>query len=202
MTIGKRVTLGFTASILLTAGIGACAFNEVGAVGAHTRVIAEQALPGALDAGEMGTVTQQNVALLLQHILADDDAAQKTIEGRMAAAKERLDHVFDAYAKSAATDEERTLLTACADARRHWLESKDGVIALSRAHKTKDAAQAFHDNAYPAFVKNREAVEALLAFNKRDAAAGAATAAGTVSSARLLVAIGVGAAVVLGLGLA
>ena len=91
LTIGKRITFGFATTILLTAVLGIFTYTRITVIDAKTQNLANDALPGAIYSGDMATMTQQNVALLLQHIVSDDDAKIKSIEERTQATKEKLD---------------------------------------------------------------------------------------------------------------
>src|SRR5882757_9402357 len=97
LTIGKRITFGFATTIILTAVLGVFTFTRITVIDAKT---------------------QQNVSLLLQHVVADDEAKIKGIEERTQATKEKLDKVYESYEKQITEDEDRRLFHACVDARK------------------------------------------------------------------------------------
>jgi methyl-accepting chemotaxis protein len=202
LTIGKRITFGFATTIILTAALGIFTFTRITVIDAKTQNLANDALPGAIYSGDMATMTQQNVALLLQHIVSDDDAKIKSIEERTQATKEKLDKVYESYEKQITEDEDRRLFQACVEARKGWVAAKEEVMALSRAHKDKEAIHAFEERAYAAFVKVRESANALSDYNKRDGEQAGADATRTVAVAKMGIMIGVATAIVLGIVLA
>src|SRR5258706_7507148 len=150
----------------------------------------------------MATKPQQNVALLLQHIVSDDDAKIKSIEERSQATKEKLDKVYESYERQITEDENRRLFQTCVEARKGWVAAKEEVMALSRAHKDKEAIHAFEERAYGPFIKVRESANALSEYNKRDGEQAGAEATRPGAGAKIGILIGVGTAIVLGVVLA
>ncbi len=169
MTIGKRVMCGFASAVLITVGLGLFAFNRFTVVKAASDHIVTNALPGAELSGQIEAMTQQNVSLLLQHILDEDKPAMDEVENRMLGVKERLDKAYAEYEKAIDNEEERRLYGEASEARKGWLEAKSEAVALSRDGKKKEATQLFHEKAYPAFKNLRDSVNALGDMNVREA---------------------------------
>ena len=178
LTIGKRIVLGFTACILITAGLGTFTFTRLSAIEGHTTLITADCLPGVAASGKIESIVQQNRALLLEHVIADDPKEMGDVEARMAKAVADGDKVFSAYEPTITRDEDRRLFNAMKAARGEWVASREPVLVLSRGQKPKEAIAAYQRTAYPAYVKARDAATALAEFNRKSGdEAGAATMA-------------------------
>jgi len=201
MTIGKRVAAAMAVSVLITVGLGTFAYVGVTRIEAKMHSLATDSLPGALYSGQIAAGAQQNVSLLLQHIVATDERQMQAVADRAAQTKEKLDKAYESYEKAITADEDRKLFEALKEAREKWLVARNETMALSSARKDDEAKAAFYDRAYPAFVGVREASDALSAFNQRYGTETAAAGTAAVASAKRSVVIALIAAAVAGVGM-
>ena len=71
-TIGKRLTLGFAGVILITVCVSIYAFTRLEAIQSQAVALANDSLPGAVLMGQIAALSEREVALVLQHIKAND----------------------------------------------------------------------------------------------------------------------------------
>jgi len=197
MTIGKRITVGFTAAILITVGLGLFAYNRLGVIGAATTTLASDSLPGVVLSGQIATLSEQNVGFLLQHVIATDKDAIADIERRMGEASARITALSQEYEKSSSQPEDRRLFAIVTESRAGWAKGRDAALVLSRAMKTDEAMKIVNGEALPAFRKMRAAVLELEHYNETNGDAAAKESLAAVATGKNGVLIGLATALVI-----
>ena len=71
-TIGKRLTFGFAGVVFITLCVSIYAFSRLEAIQNQATALANDSLPGAILMGQIATLSEREVALVLQHILTDE----------------------------------------------------------------------------------------------------------------------------------
>src|SRR4051812_44784309 len=99
-TIGKRITLGFAALLVVMAAVGTIAIVENRATAEKADDIVQHSLPGLASSGQLVSHVKENQNMVYAHILEDDDAGQKAIEKEMAEATALINADFAAYEKT------------------------------------------------------------------------------------------------------
>ena len=89
MTIGKRIILGFTASVALTAALGIFAYSQIGQIGRLSAVIVADCLPRAALSGTFDGWARQQFTIVQRHVLNEDPAASRQIEDDLSLAQFR-----------------------------------------------------------------------------------------------------------------
>ena len=89
LTIGKRLIFGFAGVILITLCLSLYAYTRLEAIQSQGSSLAKDSLPGAVSMGQIAALSESEVALVLQHIEAND--AQEV---------QKLDEEFEITTKS------------------------------------------------------------------------------------------------------
>ncbi|HEV7300661.1 MAG TPA: MCP four helix bundle domain-containing protein, partial [Tepidisphaeraceae bacterium] len=195
MTIGKRVILGFTGATLVATVLGAFAFYQLVTIGSASDRMSADALPGTFLSGRMVALMQQNRGLLLKHVIAQDAQEITLVEAEMAKTKADLDDVSKQYDATIALDVDRKMFDAIAAARREWLTAMGTVVKFSHDLKSKEAMEAYHTAAHPAFEKAQKAMDEIAEWNRKNGETISAEAHAAVAAGKTGVGIGVGCAI-------
>jgi len=81
--IGKRITGGFAAVILITATLGAYAFWHLHAISGKTDVMTKDALPSILTISSIESNARENYAQVLMHVISETEAEKTRVEELM-----------------------------------------------------------------------------------------------------------------------
>jgi methyl-accepting chemotaxis protein len=191
LTIGKRVGLGFTLSVVITAGLGAFAFSRLISISSNVDNLANNSLPGLEASAQINALIQRNVSLLLQHVLTSDPDGKQRIEAQFGQVKHELDELFAKYDSVISSAEERQLFAELTQARKGWLSAKEMVITPSRRNKDREAAETFHTQARPLIEKVAAAAQALVDLNVKEGNAHGDVAEATIATGKQGLIIGV-----------
>src|SRR4051812_44093828 len=69
MTIGKRIILGFGATVAIIAGVGAFTYAKLRNIADHTDTVAEESLPGTYIVGQINALAAENFGRVLRHVI-------------------------------------------------------------------------------------------------------------------------------------
>jgi methyl-accepting chemotaxis protein len=182
MTIGRKIILGFASAVVVTGALGVFTFFKLNTIStASTQIVADD-MPGSIKSGMMEAKAQQNVAILLQHLLSDDAQRKANAEERIAKVREELDKLAVEYESTVTNDEDRRRLQGATEARKDWLAQIAPMLELSRGGKQKEAYALFVERGYPAFTKFRDATVGLADYNRQAADESAAELRAAVSA--------------------
>ena len=109
MTIGKRIVLGFTLAVAISAAQGFYGYSHLASLSDNARVVVMDCLPGTYLAGQFEATVQENRSLVLSHRLAQDESQRRDIEKRMSEVKAEVDRVSNEYESTITKDEDRKL---------------------------------------------------------------------------------------------
>ncbi len=196
MTIGKRITLGFTLSVLLTAGMGLFTHTRMSHVSSATATLADDALPALTKMAELQGLQRSNGMNLARHVLTTDQAEIAKIEAEMKTVSTKMNETLQSYEQSEISEEDRRLLESIKAAREKYMPIRDRVMALSREGNDKEAVKIYETEVIPAFKNFDDAIENILEANRHDADTSAATLKAAVVSGKTGILIGVSAAVI------
>jgi hypothetical protein len=96
-TIGKRLTLGFAGVVLITVGVSIYAFTRLEAIQSQAAAWANDSFPGAVLMGQIAALSEWEVALVLQHIKANDAQEVQKLDDALRENHEKLGSLFKAY---------------------------------------------------------------------------------------------------------
>ena len=97
LTIGKRLTFGFAGVILITLCLSVYAFTRLEAIQSQASSLAKDSLPGAVLMGQIAALSEREVALVLQHIKANDAQEVQKMDEELRENHEKLSALFKAY---------------------------------------------------------------------------------------------------------
>src|ERR1700722_15760711 len=96
-TIGKRLTLGFAGVILITVCVSIYAFTRLEAIQSQAVALANDSLPGAVLMGQIAALSEREVALVLQHIKANDTQEVEKLDQQLRENHGKLSDLFKTY---------------------------------------------------------------------------------------------------------
>ncbi|HUO09206.1 MAG TPA: methyl-accepting chemotaxis protein [Phycisphaerae bacterium] len=158
LTIGKRITLGFSAVLTITIALGVFACVEISQIHREMDVITGDAMPGILACGALASDIQDSQSLLGEHILAPTKEVVATVEAKLSASLKETDDDMVAYEKEINQDEDRKNFEHLKELRATLAQARDKVLPLSREQKDKEATELYFQEVVPA----NEATESLL----------------------------------------
>jgi methyl-accepting chemotaxis protein len=194
LTIGRRITLGFALSVLITGGLGLFAYMRMNNVSTATAQLAEDALPALEKMSALQSLYRLNNTNLARHILAHNPADMKKIEEEIKDVDAKMDETVAAYEKSPLSTEDRRLMEAIKASRSKYVPIRSRVEALSADDKEKDALRVYEEEILPSGKQFDDAIQASLEANRTDADAGSAALESAVLSGKIGVLVGVGIA--------
>jgi methyl-accepting chemotaxis protein WspA len=166
-TIGKRLILGFAGVILITLCVSVYAFTQLEAIQNQVATLAKDSLPGAVLMAQIASFSEREVALVLEHIKANDaQGVQKADEG-LRANNEKLTALFKAYQATVFGADEEERFQRLNTTYSAYLIPLEEVLKLSREQKDKEAYDLYDQQLQPKFSKFLEGVNDDLAYNKK-----------------------------------
>jgi methyl-accepting chemotaxis protein len=96
-TIGKRLSLGFAGVILITLGVSIYAFTQLEEIQNQATALAIDSLPGVVLMGQIEGLGEREVALVLQHIKANDDQEVSKLDQGLRENHEKINALFKSY---------------------------------------------------------------------------------------------------------
>src|ERR1700676_3672773 len=134
-TIGKRLTLGFAGVVLITLCVSIYAITRFEEVHGQATTLAKDSLPGAVLMGQIAALSQSEVALVLQHIKANDAQEVQKVDEELRDNHEKLSTLFKAYETTVFGAEEAGRLQRLNTTYAAYLAPLEEVLKLSRAQK-------------------------------------------------------------------
>ena len=132
LTIGKRLIFGFAGVILITLCLSVYAFTRLQAIQSQASSLAKDSLPGAVSMGEIATLGQSEVALVLQHIKANDAQEMQKLDEELRDNHEKLSTLFKAYEATIFGAEEAERFRKLTTTYAAYLVPWEDVLKLSR----------------------------------------------------------------------
>jgi methyl-accepting chemotaxis protein len=168
-TLGKRITVSFTALLALTVALGVYAISRVAALRQDAEMIVGDCVPGVYLIGKIDAAVRQSLYDVTRALLADDTndslAFGRDAVGQTAA----VTKLYEDYEKTITHADDRALFDKVRSARTAYLEARGEVLALNAAGKKDEAKRALSSRLRPAFENYSGAVEALIDYNKKSA---------------------------------
>lgn len=194
ITIGKRITVGFTVTVLITLALGAFTYMKIAEIQRASAVITGQALPGLKGILRLKAEQRANLAHVFETIIETDPAKLAIIYKRIDVVHADIGKIAEDYASGITTDEERKLYENFKANRAVWSRLRQKIAALVVANKNAEAYALFQSEGRAAFGAVEKAMQDIYDFNNNGADdATISLNAATKSSVTGLM-IGVGAA--------
>ena len=201
MTIARRITLGFAATILIVLAFGTFAYMRLLEIRRDAATITTDCLPGTAIIGEIDSLSKLNYILTLRQVAAEKAEAKAVFSATIQTNIARINQLTNSYAGTITTARDRELFTELVAARARYVESLHAVAALSDAGKTKEAQNEINARLQPAFTGYDNAVEALMKLNRDQGETAGGQITTSVNSAKLGLAIGIAATLLLAIAI-
>ncbi|MBL9204138.1 MAG: MCP four helix bundle domain-containing protein [Opitutaceae bacterium] len=201
-SIGKRITAGFSAVVLIAIALGGYAFSELLRIRLRTTDIVDNAIPSLEVVGRIESNARENMTLVLSHVMTEKLEEMDGIERKMATGTAGNQKALERYEELIVDEQDRKLFEAVKKSRSTYSEIRKSVLALSRELKTKEAMALVNGRMAEAYLEYIKATEELSAFNTENASKAGASIRTAVSNAVVGIEIGLGLALVAGLTIA
>ena len=166
-TIGKRLTLGFAGVVLITVCVSIYAFTRLETIQSQAAALANDSLPGAVLMGQIAALSEREVALVLEHIKANDAQEVQKLDEALRENHERLSSLFKAYETTVFGAEETERFHRLNSSYSAYLAPLEEVLKLSRAQKDKEAYELYDQQLQPVFRKFNDGINDDVAYNKK-----------------------------------
>jgi methyl-accepting chemotaxis protein len=198
LTIGKRIILGFTLTVSITAALGAFVYHRLAVIEGHIHELDKEAMPAVYNSEEIKSRARASYALVLEHITAGSPADQARIDEEITSYEKKITQAVDDFQGTVNTDRERELFAAVAPAREAYASARQDVMALSRGGKRDDAMAAVHATLKPAVDKFVAAARALTELSRESGERFFDETIAAAAGSRTACLIGVGSGLALG----
>jgi methyl-accepting chemotaxis protein WspA len=168
-TIGKRLTLGFAGVVLITLCVSIYAFTRLEAIQGQATALANDSLPGVVLMGQIATLSEREVALVLQHIKANDAQEVQKLDDELRENQGTLNALFKNYQATVTGAEEAERFRRMNATYLAYVTPLDEILKLSRAQKDKEAYDLYDQQLQPMFMKFLEGANDDVEYNKKAA---------------------------------
>ena len=196
-TIGRRVTFGFAAVILIALCVSIYAFLRLDGIQVRANELGSDSFPGQAAMGQIEYLAEQEMLLAIEHTASEDPQEKLRFETEIKSARDKIATLFTHAENSVITAHERELFQAIQNKRAASDASLDEVLKLSRSAKGKEAAALVQEKTFPLFSVFIDAIDADLNFDKVNAENAIKYLNESVSSSKLVLAIGIAISVLL-----
>jgi methyl-accepting chemotaxis protein WspA len=196
-TIGKRLTLGFAGVILITVCVSIYAFTRLEAIQSQAVALANDSLPGAVLMGQIAALSEREVALVLQHIKANDAQEVEKIDQALTENHEKLNSLFKAYESTVYGAEETARYQRLNNTYAGYLAPLEEVLKLSRTQKDKEAYDQYEQLVQPMFKKFTDGISDDEAYNKNTANTSVRKLSSAAGESKVVLMIGIALSVIL-----
>jgi methyl-accepting chemotaxis protein WspA len=190
-TIGKRLTLGFAGVVLITLCVSIYAITRFEEVHGQATTLAKDSLPGAVLMGQIAALSQSEVALVLQHIKANDAQGVQKVDEELRDNHEKLSALFKAYEATVFGAEEAGRFQRLSTTYAAYLAPLEEVLKLSRAQKDKEAYELYDQQLQPVFKKFLDGIDDDVAYNKKAAENSVAKLNSAAAESKVVLIVGV-----------
>ncbi|MFT3781287.1 MAG: methyl-accepting chemotaxis protein [Nibricoccus sp.] len=196
-TIGKRVSSGYI--VVLIAMIAVCifAFSRLSLIKEHSDQLVADDLPGIIALNEILANTTQANAFLLRFILASDATEFAAIDQSVREIGESNSALIKQAETLLNSEEERALFAKLVACRTAYTQVRTDAFTLARQGKDKEAFEDYKKLVSPAYYAYRDAINALVDFNRKNGTTAGEEITGAITSSRRFILIGLFAALAL-----
>ncbi len=190
LTIGKKISAGFVAVLLVVAGLGVFAAFQLRAIKRTTNYMTTDPWPGTVAIYEIGTHTKANFGFALSLIVAEADQRPKIVE-TLTANRTAIDKLVADYEGTITMPEDRAMFDQFKADRAGFVDAFTQIRTLVEAGKTTEAGRIAQLQLLPAAQKLDAILDKLIAFNRANAERALADIAVSVGHGNTGVLVGV-----------
>ncbi len=202
MTIGKRITLGFAISVMVTAVLGGYTFSRLYSIKTNVDNATSDSIPGVkCILGVRGAQRALTVSVL-KHVLSTSDAEIAKADEDVKTNTDQLAAASSEYEKTIFEQEDHQLFDKVKSSVEEWEKVQDRILPLSRANKNAEAIKLFDTEGKPALAKVDEAIDGEVDYNQKNEDKELAEVAAAVKSGQTGVIVGVIAAILAAIAIA
>jgi methyl-accepting chemotaxis protein len=161
-TIGRRITLGFAAVLVVVACIGVFSLNRVNSISRSNKVVTDNAMPSIVLFSRIESLVKGNYINTTQHLDATDPAKMGAIEKEMNEKSDKLTALYKEVDPLLTTDEAKRLYELIKPQRSAYRDVRTKVLALSREGKNAEAREYIEKEMFPVFNRYTEALQACI----------------------------------------
>jgi methyl-accepting chemotaxis protein len=200
--IGKRITAGFTAVLIIAAALGLYAYTQLRTIQQGVSHITENTMPSIEVINRIDSRVRELYATVLNHVLAEDKQEmtrlEKSVEENSALNNDDLKK-YDSLISDA---RDRELFDKAQNYRKTYNTTRDEILTLSRELKTKEATSLTQSKLTPAYHQYLQALDDMVSYNQGLADQASESINGSIKNSIAGIVIGVSAAILLGLSIA
>jgi methyl-accepting chemotaxis protein WspA len=169
LTIGKRLSLGFAGVILITLCVSLYAFTRLESIQGQATVLANDSLPGSVLMGQIAALSEREIALVLQHIKANDTQEVQKLDQGLQENHEKIGVLFKDYETTVFGSDEIARFQRLKSTYSAYAAPLEDVLKLSRAQKDKEAYDVYDQQLQPVFMKFLTDINEDVTYNKKSA---------------------------------
>ncbi|HEY0792664.1 MAG TPA: methyl-accepting chemotaxis protein [Chthoniobacterales bacterium] len=190
-TIGKRITAGFGATILITLCMSLYAFQRLTAIQRQTTYLATDSFPAAILMGKIALEAQSQSSQALLHIGLERPEDLSRLDKQITETGKRVQDLVQGYAAKQTRSNRLEFLRTLEGAYASFEATLEDVLKLSRQQKDKEAYALLQEQLQPAYQKFLDLVDRELADTENESAQAIHKANAISSQARFMLTVGV-----------
>jgi methyl-accepting chemotaxis protein len=199
-TVGKRITLGFAAVILIAVALGAFAYIRLAAISDHATHIANESTPTLQLCAELEANLKEVLKLVYAHIGSEDKQDMAQIEETLNAASAQNTKNYEDLQKLLPEGKGRELLDKATVSRANYQKWRNEVMTFSRqATNNSKTYQLARTQMDPAAAVYLASMDALVKFSRDESHNAMAGIQSAVTSSQRGIVIGLILAVLVGI---
>jgi len=200
--IGKRITFGFCAVLVMILILGAFTLRQISTVRAQFNLVADTAVPALKHIADVDTRAQEIQGLVYKHIYSPNNDDMAKLEGIMEAEHQKNSEDMAAYEKLVDDGNTRQLLEKLKTARNKYWDMRNEIIKASHAATNAEASSALCAHARadfdPLMADYLKILDQMSETETRAVADASTATAATIRSSNLGVSCGVVGALLIG----
>ncbi|MEX1167134.1 MAG: methyl-accepting chemotaxis protein [Hydrogenophaga sp.] len=201
LTVGRQLSVAFTAILLLTGALGVAAVFGLRSVDQQANALSAKWLKGVGNLSDARSQVLEVRAFEVKHSRTDDASYHAEYEEKMTEFTKAVDTSLDGYKARADSPEENELIGATEKAWGEYRKSQARVIQLGRDKQQQDAADIADGASSMSFDETVSALNKLIEFNYQGSDTAASEVKSVYDQARLTVLALVALALVVGVSL-
>ena len=183
-TIGERIVFGFACLLIISAGFGLYAYLGLVSIDRDATRIADDCLPGVYQIGRIETLNLTNYSLAQRMVFVTDAAKRADMEKTMKANTAEMNALYETYAKTITTPEDRRLYDQIMAARGPYSDERKKFLADLGSLTQDQAAARLFERLDPLYQTYYKTIAALVELNRANGEESGGDIRLTVSSAR------------------
>jgi methyl-accepting chemotaxis protein len=197
-TISRRIIIGFTTMVLISATLGAIALWRLESLRQSLVAIGDNTLPSVLILNECAALSRDNIFACQQHADAESAEQRAEIEERIDANRTHMDELFKQYEPLVSDSEDRRLFEETKRTRNAFVSVRNRFLDLVRQGKAQEQKKTMSEVVLPAYQASIKAVDASVDYNKKLGTDVSLASKSAAKSSVLLISFALGAALVVG----